>query len=80
MSHKYFLFCTFLLALTSCSGQGENSRSLPGWAVLLLLAALIVIVWLIIRIGRKKVEEPETAEPEVEEIAAPQPDEPDELT
>jgi len=40
MFHKFFLLSTLFLALTGCAGQGDNSRGLPGWAILLLLVAL----------------------------------------
>lgn len=69
-----------MLALTGCAGQEDSSRGLPWWAILLLLVALIVVVWVIIRVGRKKAEEPELAEPKAEKVIAHQPIEPDNLT
>jgi len=39
-----------------------------------------VVVWLIIRVGRIKAEEPELTEPEAEKVIAHQPTEPDDLT
>ena len=80
MSQKLFVLSTLLLTLTGCAGQRDYSRSFPAWAVLLILVLLIVIVWLIIRVGRKNAEALEKAKPEVEEIAESQPAEPDDLT
>ena len=64
MSYKFYLLPTLLLALTGCAGQGDSTVHLPWWGWLILILALAVVVWLLIRAQRGEEQKAESVEPD----------------
>ena len=64
MSYKFYLYPTLLLALTGCAGQGDSTVRLPWWGWLILIRALAVVVWLLIRAQRGEEQKAESVEPD----------------
>jgi len=64
MSYKFYLYPTLLLALTGCAGQGDSTVRLPWWGWLILILALAVVVWLLIRAQRGEEQKAESVEPD----------------
>ncbi|MEA3326880.1 MAG: DUF4332 domain-containing protein [Chloroflexota bacterium] len=64
MSYKFYLLPTLLLALTGCAGQGDSTVRLPWWGWLILILALAVVVWLLIRAQRVEEQKAESVEPD----------------
>jgi len=80
MTKKIFITLGITLILSGCAGQGSRTGGMPWWGWLLLILALVVIVYIIVRGMRKGKEVPTVPPMQPEPVRFEAPLKPDDLT